>query len=176
MKIKNTLFLTLVVFLMNCKSTQTYVNVIKTHNQVMEGFKTQDAIIFNFGLPTEIDSLNEYIEWRYYRNVREVKNSTAVVTGQSAGGAIGGYRGNNAIVYGATTNTNIGEGKSITKIESDYLKFVFKDGQVVRWESKGYDLGQYEIKTKKVINKVNTVSLGCSASLLSYLIFIIATQ
>lgn len=143
------------------------IQATTTHKQVMDGFKTRDAIITRFGIPTSKKTEGDYEEWYFDYGTKTVTDAAATSQARSAtsGGlaslsaAVGGrtLTGNTAAVGGTTASfgsnsaaNSAARARTVTQDYKTYVKFTLKGDQVITWESNGVDYGKYEIVKQKV--------------------------
>jgi len=143
------------------------IQATTTHKQVMDGFKSKDAIIARFGIPTSKKTEGEYEEWYFDYGTKTVTDaaSTSQARAATTGGlssisaAVGGRTlsgnaaavGGTAATFGSNSAANsAARARTVTQDYKTFVKFTLKGDQVITWESNGVDYGKYEIVKQKV--------------------------
>ncbi|HTE01205.1 MAG TPA: hypothetical protein VK668_18090 [Mucilaginibacter sp.] len=124
------------MILISLLSLCSCTKVIYSHRQVMQSFRTKEAVIKQFGLPDEKRETNGVTEWLYNCD------STSTFASNTKVRINGTY---NPIIDSINT-------KSVTvkqfTLRSQYVKFAFdKQGNVLDYDSKGVNFAEKEKNT-----------------------------
>lgn len=152
-KVKNILLLLSLFIFTSCTVTTI------THSEAMDQTlgMTKEDVITGVGLPDVKQVEGKYEQWTYSRgqvmktSVRPVRSTS---TSTAAPGSINAY-GNTGSVNVATSGISFGGG-STTQVYDKYVKLLFKDGVVVRWDTQGVD---YSSTTTEVDPRKRTIGL-----------------
>jgi hypothetical protein len=166
MKVVNILVLSLIGAMSSCSVMMPVV--VKSHEQVMNEFKGADEgiIIEKFGMPTSKKTDAGYVEWYYefsksavtgFNAMNQSQTNSAAIAGSTtnaAGAAVGGPgyalgrmgSTTSAGAAGVTNSAGAVSGGMVTSEVTQYVKFIFKDGKVVSWNSNGVNYQLTEMK------------------------------
>ena len=138
MKTKLFAILVLVITLNSC------MTVKHTHSEVEDGIEkllkddtiTKDDIIEQWGLPTQKRTEGVYEEWYYDLGTESTSISSPSYTNT---------RVNSGPYNTAKIKSNSYGGGSVTNSINKYMKYTFKNGQAIKFETQGCDLTQKEL-------------------------------
>lgn len=146
-------------------SCTTMVRVATTtHEQIMDQYKTREEVIQKFGIPTSKRTDGPYEEWYYLLGTKTItdksatlnallgnfktKNTSTDKNNMVVGGMSSGTSNNSS---NSTSNTGANANAAARTISQEvktFVKFTFKENDVINWESSGVDYGIYEMVKK----------------------------
>lgn len=138
---------TAIILLIMLLCSSCYVTTL-THPEAMDQSvlgETKENIIARAGLPDAKQVEGAYEQWTYYGNQTITTTSRptrTTTTGSVVPGSHNAYGDiNSANISG---NTYSYGGGSTSRVSTQYLKLLFKDGIVVGWDTQGIDLSEKE--------------------------------
>lgn len=159
----------LIPFALMLLCSSCYVTTL-THSEAMDQSvlgETKANIIARAGLPDAKQVEGEYEQWTYYGNQTiSTYNRPSRVT--SSGSIVPGSHN----AYGNINSANVATqaysygGGSTSRVSTQYLKLIFKDGIVIGWDTFGIDISEKEPDTENTLIATAAVLIGVALAII----------